>query len=263
MKALKIFEEAYEKEVIEKNFSRREALTKGLGLGLKTALAAVPFGLLDALGNKAQAAPSNPDIIKILNYALTLEYLEDTFYKTGLSTNGLIAATDTTIFMQISKHETAHVALLKTTITALGGTPVAEPTFDFTGGGQFPDVFTSYQRFMGLSVAFEDLGVRAYKGQAVNLLGAKDVLAAALNIHSVEARHASEVRRLRGSKGWITIAEADGLPGFIYDGEENTVQLGIDVTSITSVDINAVTQAFDEPLAMPPVLTIVGPFIKQ
>jgi len=263
MKAFKIFEEAYEKEVIEKNFSRREALTKGLGLGLKTALAAVPFGLLDVLGNKAQAAPpSNPDVIKILNYALTLEYLEDTFYKTGLSTSGLIAAGDMKIFMQISKHETAHVALLQTTITALGGTPVAEPTFDFTAGGQFPDVFTSYQRFMGLSNAFEDLGVRAYKGQAVNLVGAKAVLAAALSIHSVEARHASEVRRLRGSKGWINFAEADGLPGFIYDGEENVVQLGIDVTTVTAVSYGAVTQAFDEPLSMPPVLQIAGPFIK-
>jgi len=262
MKALKIFEEAYEQGVIEKNFSRREALAGGLGLGLKTALAAVPFGLLDALGNKTQATPSNPDIVKILNYALTLEYLEDTFYKTGLATSGLIAAGDMKIFMQISKHETAHVALLKTTITALGGTPVAEPVFDFTAGGKFPDVFTSYQRFMGLSAAFEDLGVRAYKGQTVNLAGAKDVLAVALNIHSVEARHASEVRRLRGSKGWINFAEADGLPGFIYDGEENVIQLGIDATTVTTVSIGAVTQAFDEPLSMPPVLQIAGPFIK-
>jgi len=262
MKALKIFEEAYEKEVIEKNFSRREALTRGLGLGLKTALAAVPFGLLDALENKAQAAPSTPDIIKILNYALTLEYLEDTFYKQGLATPGLIAAGDMNIFMQISKHETAHVALLITTITALGGTPAAPPTFDFTAGGKFPDVFTSYQRFMGLSAAFEDLGVRAYKGQMLNLAGAKEVLYAALNIHSVKARHAAEVRRLRGSKGWINFAEADGLPGFIYDGEENVVQLGIDVTKVTTVSYGAVTQAFDEPLSMPPVMQVVGPFIQ-
>ncbi|HEY4206763.1 MAG TPA: ferritin-like domain-containing protein [Puia sp.] len=263
MKALKIFEKAYEKEVMEKNFSRREALTKGLGLGLKTAAAILPLGLLDALGNKAQAAPSNPDIIKILNYALTLEYLEDTFYKQGLATTGLIAASDMKIFMQISKHETAHVALLKTTISTLGGTPIDQPAFDFTAGGQFPDVFTSYQRFMGLAAAFEDLGVRAYKGQAVNLVGAREVLAAALNIHSVEARHASEVRRLRGSKGWINFAEADGLPGFIYDGEENVVQLGIDVTQVTTVQYGAVTQAFDEPLSMPPVLQIAGPFIRS
>jgi hypothetical protein len=262
MKAFKIFEEAFEKVAIEKNFSRREALTKGLGLGLKTALVAMPLGLLDAMENKVRATPSNPDIIKILNYALTLEYLEDRFYKQGLATSGLIASGDVNIFMQISKHETAHVALLQTTILSLGGTPVTEPVFDFTAGGQFPDVFSNYQRFMGLSAAFEDLGVRAYKGQAVNLAGAKDVLAAALNIHSVEARHASEVRRLRGSKGWINFAEADGLPGFIYDGEENVVQLGIDVTHVTSVSIGAVTQAFDEPLSMPPVLQIVAPFIK-
>jgi len=262
MKALNFFEEAYETEVIDKNFSRRQALTKGFGLGLKAALAAIPFGLLDALGNKAEAAPPATTVTDILNYALTLEYLEAAYYKQGLASASLIAASDVKIFMQISKHETAHVALLQKTISTLGGTPVAEPTFDFTAGGAYPDVFSHYQTFLALSNAFEDLGVRAYKGQAVNLMGSGDVLTAALNIHSVEARHASEVRRLRGLRGWITNAEANGLPGFIYDGEENVVQGGIDVTTITTVPVSSVTQAFDEPLSMPPVLQIAGPFIK-
>src|ERR1700754_1818910 len=111
MKVLKIFEETYTKDVIEKNFSRREALTKGLGLGLKTAMAAIPFGLLDVMTNKAQAAPPPPTAgTNILNFALKLEYLEAAFYKTGLSSNNLIPASDSKIIMQISKHETAHVA---------------------------------------------------------------------------------------------------------------------------------------------------------
>jgi hypothetical protein len=243
MKVLRIFEEAYEKEVIKKNFSRREALTKGLGFGLKAALAAVPIGLMDALGHTAQASPSSTTVVDILNYALTLEYLEASFYKQGLAKSGLIASADEKIFMQISKHETAHVAVLQTTIKGLGGTPVAEPDFDFTAGGHYPDVFSSYMTFMALSNAFEDLGVRAYKGQAVNLMGSDAVLTAALDIHSVEARHASEVRRLRGLRGWITNAEANGLPGLIYDGEENVTQAGIDMTGITTVQVSAVTQA--------------------
>lgn len=266
MKVLKIFEEAYEAEVIEKNFSRRAALTKGLGLGLKTALFTLPFGLAEALSNKAQAqttqTPTTASVKDVLNFALTLEYLEAAYYKMGLATAGLIPSSDMKIFMQISKHETAHVALLKQTLTTLGYTPVAEPTFDFTGGGTYNDVFSNYQTFLALSNAFEDTGVRAYKGQADNLMSVPDVLTAALDIHSVEARHASEVRRLRGNKGWITNAESDGLPGFIYDGEENVTQLGIDVTTITTVPLSAVTQAFDEPLAMPPVLAIVKNFIK-
>ncbi len=261
MKALNIIEEAYSEEVIGKNFSRRETLTKGLGFGLKAALAMIPLGILDAVGNKAKAGPTNSAIVTVLNFALTLEWLESTYYKMGLSANSLIPAADMVVFAQISKHETAHVALLQTTITSLGGTPVASPTFDFTAGGTYSDVFTNYQTFLALSNAFEDTGVRAYKGAAPSLLGAGAVLTAALDIHSVEARHASEVRRLRGLKGWISNAEPNGLPPAIYAGEDNTTQLNINVTTVTTAPAISVTEAFDEPLAMSAVLAIAGPFI--
>ena len=261
MKSLKIFEEV-ERDVIDKHFSRREAMTKGLGLGLKAAMMALPFGLAEALTNKAKATPPPASITDILNFALKLEYLEAKYYTMGLAANGLIPVSDQKIFMQISKHETAHVALLKTTITALSGTPVAEPQFDFTASGTFADVFTNYQTFLALSNAFEDTGVRAYKGQAGGLMSNGDVLTAALDIHSVEARHASEVRRLRNIKGWITNAEANGLPAAIYAGEDNTTQGGVDVKTITSVPAASITEAFDETLTMDQVLAIAGPFIK-
>jgi rubrerythrin len=260
MKAFKIFEEA-EREIIDKNFSRRDALTKGLGLGLKAALVALPFGLAEALTNKAQATPTNAAVVDILNFALKLEYLEAAYYVKGLGSANLIPTSDQKIFQQISKHETAHVALLKTTITSLQGTPVAEPTFDFTAGGTFGDVFSNYQTFLALSNAFEDTGVRAYKGQAPGLMGSGAVLTAALDIHSVEARHASEVRRLRNIKGWITNAEANGLPAAIYAGEDNTTQGTIDVKTITSAPAASITEAFDEFLTMDQVLAIAGPFI--
>jgi hypothetical protein len=265
MKALKLIDEVYNEEVIKKNFSRRETLTKGLGFGLKAMLAAVPLGLMDAFGNKAMAGPSpaNSTIVGVLNFALTLEYLESTFYTMGLAASGLIPSTDTTIFMQISKHESDHVNTLTSTIISLQGTPVSMPNFDFTAGGTYPDVFTNYQTFLALSNAFEDTGVRAYKGQAPTLLGAGAVLTAALDIHSVEARHASEVRRLRGLKGWISNAEANGDPAAIYTGEDNTTQLTINVTTITSAPAVSVTEAFDEPLTMAQVLAIAGPFIMS
>jgi hypothetical protein len=261
MKALKLIDETYNEEVIKKNFSRRETLTKGLGFGLKAMLAAVPLGLLDALGNKAMAGPTNGTIVGVLNFALTLEYLESTFYTMGLAASNLIPSTDKAIFMQISKHETDHVNTLTSTINSLQGTPVPKPNFDFTAGGSFSDVFTNYQTFLALSNAFEDTGVRAYKGQAPALLGAGAVLTAALDIHSVEARHASEVRRLRGLKGWISNADANGDPAAIYAGEDNTTQLTINVTSITSAPAVSVTEAFDEPLTMQQVMAIASPFI--
>lgn len=116
--------------------------------------------------------------------------------------------------------------------------------------------------FLALSNAFEDTGVRAYKGQAAALMGSGDVLTAALDIHSVEARHASEVRRLRGIKGWISNAEANGLPGAIYAGEDNRTQAMVDVTTITTASATSVTEAFDEPLTKDQVLAIAGLFIK-
>jgi rubrerythrin len=126
------------------------------------------------------------------------------------------------IMAEIAKHETAHVALLQQTITQLGGTPVAKPTFDFTGGsgqtgangrygGPFADVFTNTQTFLALAQAFEDTGVRAYKGGAAALVSNIPVLEAALQIHSIEARHAAMVRRLRGEKGWVS-GRASTLP---------------------------------------------------
>jgi hypothetical protein len=264
MKTLEILEEVYNKEIIDKNFSRRESLTRGLSFGLKAVLAAIPFGFLNAYSNRAYAAPppTNSAIVDILNFALTLEYLESTFYTTGLGVSGLIPSSDLTVIMQISKHETAHVALLKTTITSLQGTPVAMPTFDFTAGGTYPDVFSNYQTFLTLSNAFEDTGVRAYKGQAPALLGSGAVLTAALDIHSVEARHASEIRRIRGLKGWISNADANGLPAAIYAGDDNISQLNLNVTTLTTAPAISVTEAFDEPLTMAQVLAIAGPFIK-
>jgi len=253
--------EAAEKEFSQAGSSRREALSKAIRLGLKAAFIALPLGLFEATQNKVFASPTSA-VTDILNYALTLEYLENEFYATGLGTAGLIPASDQTVIAQIGKHEASHVTLLKTTIGQLGGTAVDKPEFDFTAGGAFADVFSNYTTFLALANAFEDTGVRAYKGQAAALVGQGDVLTAALNIHSVEARHASEVRRMRGLKGWITNAEAGGLPAAIYAGEDNYLQAGVDVRTLTMAPATAITECFDEPMAMTQVLAIAGGFIK-
>ena len=127
--------------------------------------------------------------------------------------------------------------------------------------------FSDYEQFLVLAQAFEDTGVRAYKGQAGNLIAENSALTAALQIHSVEARHASEVRRLRGLKGWITQAERGaGMPAAtqaVYDGEDNLIQGGVDVTTVTSIGADGITEGFDEPLTTEEVLTIAGLFIAS
>lgn len=228
----------------------------------KLAAVAVPTVVASML-NKAYA--TTPGAIDVLNFALTLEYLEDEFYKKGVSTSGLIPATDQVIFNQISKHETQHVNFLK---TALGAKAVTKPNFDFTAKGAFADVFSNYKTFAIVSHALEDTGVRAYKGQAGNLMAAEDkpLLEYALQIHSIEARHASVVRRLLntrgfvvGAKGWITLAQ--GSPAAVYAGDDNLIQGGVNLAGLAGKTNEAISEAFDEPLTKEAVLAIAGPFI--
>lgn len=251
--------------------SRRESLFNLGSIGKDLAMAAVPLSILGIIPKMTSANTlASKSVLEVLNFALTLEYLESSFYKEGVD-SGVIPAADKAIFDQIKKHEFSHVAFLQAAITSLGGKPVTSPTFDFTVKGTFKP-FSVYEQFLALSQAFEDTGVRAYKGQAGNLMSNHAVLTAALQIHSVEARHASEVRRLRNkngfdasAKGWITDNSRGTLPAATqasYDGEDNTVQGGVNVKTITTFPMSAVTEAFDEPLTFDAVLAIATLFIK-
>lgn len=202
-------------------------------------------------------------VTDVLNFALTLEYLEAEFYTRGVGTAALIPAPMREVFDQIRSHEVAHVALLQ---SVLGPMAVAKPTFDFSGGrgsnnGAFADVFRNIATFMALAQAFEDTGVRAYKGQAANLMGSPDILRTALRVHSVEARHAAQVRRMRAQKAWITGDEPGNLPdaaAATYEGESNRFQFILGQPDSNST---AQTEAFDETLTRGQVLAIVAPFI--
>jgi len=243
--------------------SRREAFQRFGTIAKDVALVGLPFGAA-LLTPKTTYAQSGNNVVDVLNFALTLEYLEAEFYIMGLDSSGLLSGDVREVIAQISKHEDAHVEFLRTAIGSVGGTPVDKPNFDFTAGGTFPDVFSNMETYLALSQAFEDTGVRAYKGQAGNLLMQGDVLEAALQIHSVEARHAAEIRRIRGSKGWIVNAENTTAAAAdpVYAGEDNIMQLGVDATSVTEVNATAVTEAYDEPLSEQAVLDIASLFIQ-
>jgi len=269
--------ENFDPEVAGRLDSRRRVFKHFAGFGKKLALTAVPLALGSML-NKAYAQTNmKQQVAEVLNFALTLEYLEDEFYKAGLMamSGNLIPAADKPIFQQIGKHETAHVNFLKATIPTLGTgaafTPVAKPNVDYTGSKNgsraalLPTVMTDYNTFKAVAQAFEDTGVRAYKGQAANLVSENAILDAALQIHSVEARHAAEIRRLNGKKPWIEGNDgggpAPGITNAIYAGEENTVHAGFTRAQYTTMSDTAATRAFDEPLAKETVLAIAGNFI--
>jgi rubrerythrin len=139
---------------------------------------------------------ASPDV-PILNYALTLEHLENAFYRDGLkkfSDDELMGANVLSKFGEgvrmdvpnylktVGEHEAAHVDALSRTVEKLGGTPVEEGEYDF--GYKTPS------EFLGVARALENTGVAAYAGAAPSVVN-NDVLAAAAGIHSVEARHAS------------------------------------------------------------------------
>lgn len=251
--------------------SRREAFGRIGHIAADLARVAVPFGVA-ALAPRTSSAqggggPSKARLVEVLNFALMLEYLEAEFYAAGLDSNGLLVGDVRTTVEQIRKHEDQHVTFLETTIRSLDGAPVDKPTFDFTAGGTFRTVMVDPMTFLAVAQALEDTGVRAYKGQAANLLLGGDVLQAALQIHSVEARHAAMIRRLRDQRGWVSFSQGiEGVPAAdaVYAGEENVTQLGLDATAAAAsggVSAERVTQAYDEPLAGADVAAIAGLFI--
>ena len=187
--------ETLDPDLLDRLASRRDLFAKA---ATTLGAAATAPALLAAVSSEALGQGLPAQVVEVFNFALTLEYLEAEFYQRALSTPRLIPARYRPVFQQISKHEDAHV---RTLIGTLGPAAVGKPQFDFTARGRFPDVFSNFDTFSLVAQTFEDTGVAAYKGQAPNLMGTAGLLPA-LQIHSVEARHAAEVRRVRGFLGW-------------------------------------------------------------
>ncbi len=124
--------------------------------------------------------------VAILNYALTLEYLETEFYSKVISAS-LFSGKVGSLLKTFGAQEASHVAALKAAVTKLGGTPAAQPE------GKFP--IENATQVAELAYTVENLGASAYLGQAANIQSA-EVLASALAIHSVEARHAATLGTL-------------------------------------------------------------------
>ncbi|GAB3836229.1 ferritin-like domain-containing protein [Hymenobacter jeollabukensis] len=239
--------EKVDPEVTDRLNSRRSALAALGDISKKITLASAP-AIIGAAFNKTLAQSSGSPLNDVLNYALLLERLEAAFYTQALqatSAPALVASFTAntglrTSIEKIRDHENAHVALLT---AALGPNVAAAPSgFDFSAA------FGTINNFLTTAQAFEDLGVRAYKGQAGNIsrtaqvaantsvtvtnagqsstvnIGGSNVLQVALQIHATEARHAAYIRYIRrqtafggvSQYGWITNAQSNGAPTAVY-----------------------------------------------
>jgi hypothetical protein len=279
----------------------RRRVFKYLGnAGQKVTAAAVP-AILASFFNRAygQSATLPADVQKVLTLALQLEYLEFHFYNTALNTPGLIPTSESTGITTIRNDEAGHINALRGALGANAPAAYLPTDFDYSGGGGtgagpmatalVPNGAGNANGalFFAAGQAFSDVGQRAYKGGAptLNTTATKDILEAALNIHSVEARHNSHFRTVRraiaastlGSaataavspfdnapKSWISLVDnggptapdgskparpvySAGSPAATYPADDNTTQATINLVSGTYTAA-AVSEAFDEPL---------------
>jgi rubrerythrin len=158
--------------------SRRGFLkTAGIAVGGTVAATGLVPGVASAATPKGDVA--------ILNFALTLEYLESAFYASALKHAGLTGEWKR-LATTVHQHEMAHVEALR---KALGSAAVKRPNFSFGAAVTSPSAFTA------TSIKLEDTGVQAYQGQ-VPFIRTQAVFKAAISIHPVEARHAAWIRQL-------------------------------------------------------------------
>jgi hypothetical protein len=163
------------------SFIMRGAIAAGSVYGLSTV---GPFV------GQAVAQEGGGDV-DILNFALTLEFLEAAFYTQALKNVGGLSGMNKELATQLRDDENEHVDALTATIKDLGGKPVPAPGVDFG------KAFASEDSFLETAQTFEDLGVGAYNG-AGPMIESPDVLAAAGSIVQIEGRHAGVIRFVRG-----------------------------------------------------------------
>ena len=162
------------------DFLKKAGLAGGAVLGGGALLSGLtPAGAMAAGKGRPPASFGRGDI-GILNYALTLEYLEAAFYNEATANNVASGAQESAFLKRVTADENAHVAFLK---KALGSKATKAPNVEFGDA-------TSKAKWLPTSMVLENTGVKAYGGQALNITN-KTYLAAALSIWAVEARHAS------------------------------------------------------------------------
>jgi rubrerythrin len=140
-------------------------------------------------GGDSETAQFGKGDLGILNYALTLEYLEAAFYA-DVAKSGLFKGSDLATIRKFGAEEAEHVDALTAAVKQLGGKPAPEPKSEFP--------LENAKAVLELAATVENLGAAAYLGQAANI-ESPEVLASALAIHSVEGRHAAALNTLLGT----------------------------------------------------------------
>lgn len=256
-------------EAFEKTDERRNVLKN---ISRKVVLTALPFAL-GAQFKKAHAQSPDTIVLDTLIFLLDIKNLTVAFYTEAVAQVLFPNSETKAAFTTLLNQEQAHARFLKNNVVSMGGTPNAIPAFDLTIEGTL-DTFSDFAALLTVAQVLEDTSVRAFKGQTANLMTNDSALTAVLNIHSVDARHASYIRQVRATitggtatvKPWIT-GNQTGISGNAfknaYAGEQASTQAGINIVGISGQNITntVATEAFDEPLSHNEVLAVMKPFI--
>lgn len=165
------------------NFLKKAGVAGGAAIGGGAVLSALAPAALAASQHGRPPATFGRGDVGILNYALTLEYLEAAFYNGATAAKLSLDAQAAAFLKTVTVDENEHVAFLK---KALGRKAAKEPKFDFKGTN------TNADMFMKTAQVLENTGVHAYSGQALNIKTPAYVKAA-VSILTIEARHASVI----------------------------------------------------------------------
>jgi hypothetical protein len=171
-------------------FLRKAAVTGGVAMSSGALIGTLAPSAMASGGGRPPASFGKGDT-GILNYALTLEYLEAAFYNGATAANLPLSPQAAAFLKVVTADENAHVAFLK---KALGSKAAKSPKFDFKGTN------TDAGMFMTTAQVLENTGVHAYSGQALNIKSAAYVKAA-ISILTIEARHASVIGLLNDPTG--------------------------------------------------------------
>lgn len=261
-------------EAFEKKDHRRNILKS---FGAKVAVAALPLAVSSVF--KKAKAQTNDELHDSLNVLLTLKYVTEAFYKKALNDVLFPTPTARALFQIIQGQETNHIAMLKYVIESTGGTFVASPLVDPTGGkgsgaGPFAEAFnnTNSKKVLELAQTLEDMSVQAFKGCLVTLMVNDTMLSAVCCINTVDARHAAQIRAQRYQNGdiavrpWVTGSSSQSENSYtipFYQAEAQTMQLGLTIPGIngTNTTFETATQAFDETITKGNILELIDPFI--
>ncbi len=254
-----------------KQTNQIQHFASGIALSFTAAMMLLCVGPTPAAQAQA-AAPATLTPRQVVEYALTLEKLEADFYRRAIvatqsgGLSGVPPAVKDAI-ISYGQDEAQHVTDLSAVLSSLGGDPnaIAIPTNPNYLAIIGRDPFANVPDFLLVGQYVEDLGVAAYKGQVQDLLAAgeagKTVLAAALEIHSVEARHAAGIRFLRQAllganvRPWISTDASSTQLASVAEVIYNENRMGSPIPFSSD--------AFDGYATYAEVLALVGPVLEE